>query len=123
VRAGRIEVKLTEGMEPASIDSCLIWQSLLAWQATSPSFCPAKKSWCTPEQSVDSSESSDAGNNRWPMTPGLASGDSTLVNRMILITGSTWAQRKIFLPKMQRAVVVQAFLSKRAARSHIARHL
>jgi CheY-like chemotaxis protein len=39
----------------------------------------------------------------------LASGDSTLANRMILITGSTWAQRETLLPKSKAQLLYKPF--------------
>ena len=39
----------------------------------------------------------------------LASGDSTLADRMILITGSTWAQRETLLPKSNVQLLYKPF--------------
>jgi len=39
----------------------------------------------------------------------LASSDSTLANRMILITGSTWAQRETLLPKSKAQLLYKPF--------------
>jgi len=39
----------------------------------------------------------------------LASGDSKLANRMILITGSTWAQRETLLPKSKAQLLYKPF--------------
>ena len=39
----------------------------------------------------------------------LASGDSALANRMILITGSTWAQRETLLPKSNAQLLYKPF--------------
>jgi len=39
----------------------------------------------------------------------LASGDLTLANRMILITGSTWAQRETLLPKSKAQLLYKPF--------------